>query len=62
MFSYWLQKVSSHDVLDTKRFRSDERYRRHVADLNLVTYLVDHHDSRKGNFLVSTASEGAVAQ
>jgi hypothetical protein len=54
VLSYWLQQVSADRVYDLARFRQDERYRWHIANFNIVTYLIDHHDSRKGNFLVST--------
>jgi hypothetical protein len=50
----WLDQVTVPDVLyDVERFRSDPLYARRLADFNLLTYLIDHEDGRRGNFLVS---------
>ena len=54
VLTYWLQNVSSFEGLDTSRFVSDAGYRRHVADFNVFTYLIDHRDSRASNFLESS--------
>jgi hypothetical protein len=56
---YWLQDVAvPADVLFPERFESDALYARHVGQLNVLTYLVNHRDSNLGNFLIS-APEGA---
>jgi hypothetical protein len=50
----WLQHVTAPDQLyDEARFRSDPAYALHVANLNVLTRLIDHRDGRKGNFLLS---------
>jgi hypothetical protein len=50
----WLSHVSPPEVLyDPQRFANDPRYAAHFADLNLLTYLIDHRDGRLSNFLVS---------
>jgi hypothetical protein len=50
----WLLDVTVPEVLyDKERFLADPVYARYLADFNLLTYLVDHRDGRKGNFLVS---------
>jgi hypothetical protein len=50
----WLQHVKPTDVVyDADRFVTDRRYAEHLADLNLLTYLIEHRDGRSGNFLVS---------
>jgi hypothetical protein len=54
VLSYWLTNVSPDGVLDATRFDSDPAYRQNVADLNLLTYLIDHRDTRRSNFLIST--------
>jgi hypothetical protein len=54
LLAYWLTNVSSDGVWDPDRFESDPAYRRSVANMNLVTYLIDHRDTRRSNFLVST--------
>jgi len=54
VLSYWLTNVSPDGVFVESRFNKDPEYRQSVANLNLVTYLVDHRDTRRSNFLVST--------
>jgi hypothetical protein len=50
----WLDHVTVPDVLyDAERFRTDPLYARRLADFNLLTYLIEHEDGRRGNFLVS---------
>jgi hypothetical protein len=57
---YWLQDVkAAQDVLDPARFETDAVYARHIAQLNVFTYLIEHADSNLGNFLISTEPEGA---
>ncbi len=51
----WMNDVKeADDLLDEHRIATDEHYAQHLADLNLVTYLIDHRDGRGGNFLEST--------
>jgi hypothetical protein len=52
----WLQEVSSQSSWDERRFRTDSVYARHVANLNVLTYLIRHGDSNTGNFLISRDS------
>jgi hypothetical protein len=58
----WLQHVKPTDVVyDADRFVTDRRYAEHLADFNLLTYLIEHRDGRKGNFLVSEdPTEGRI--
>lgn len=52
---YWLQNVTNPpDPLDTMRFERDPNYARHMANLNVLTYLIEHKDANQGNVLVST--------
>jgi len=37
-----------------ERFASNPHFGGHLADMNLLTYLIDHRDGRDGNFLIST--------
>jgi hypothetical protein len=54
IYSFWLEDVTLPDPLyDEARFLRDPRYAYHLANFNILTYLVDHHDGRTGNFLVS---------
>lgn len=57
VLQYWLYAVDyderAEDVLDEERFAQDPLYARHVANFNLLTYLIRHRDSNKGNFLTS---------
>jgi len=50
---YWLEGVTSEEIYDKKRFNSDSTYAKHVGNLNILTYLIRHNDSNKGNFLIS---------
>ena len=60
VLQYWLQDVTApRDVLDQARLASDARYARHIAQLNVFTYLIRHGDSNQGNFLISAAPEDA---
>ena len=55
VLQYWLKQVAGpEDVWDPARFASDADYAHHVGDVNLLTYLIKHGDSNKGNLLVST--------
>jgi hypothetical protein len=60
VLQYWLQDVKViEDVYDPSRFASDPVYARHIGQLNLLTYLIEHGDSNVGNFLISKAEAGA---
>ena len=57
LFAAWMEDVKSADDLDEdvdERVEKDPHYGAHLADMNLVTYLIDHRDGRDGNFLIST--------
>ena len=41
------------DVLNKRRLKKDSLYARHFANLNILTYLIRHSDSNKGNLLIS---------
>ena len=50
----WMKDITlSIPVLDPVRFDRDYVYAYFLANLNLFTYLVKHHDGREGNFLAS---------
>jgi hypothetical protein len=60
VLQYWLQEVMViADVYDAGRFASDPVYARHIGQLNIFTFLIEHGDSNVGNFLISRATEGA---
>lgn len=53
---YWLQQVSHRgDPWNPSRFATDPAYAHHVANLNVLTYLIRHGDSNAGNILASAA-------
>ncbi len=54
ILAYWLQNATSDGVWDAERFEKDPAYRESFANLNLLTYLIDHRDGRPSNFLRST--------
>jgi hypothetical protein len=52
--SLWLENVTVPDVLyDEARFATDANYAARMADFNLLTFIIDHKDGRRGNFVVS---------
>jgi hypothetical protein len=56
---YWLQNVRNPpDILDPAMFDADPVYARHIGQLNVFTYLIEHRDSNQGNFLISKAEQG----
>jgi len=60
VLQYWLHEVKViADVYDAGRFAADPVYARHIGQLNIFTYLIEHGDSNVGNFLISRADVGA---
>jgi hypothetical protein len=54
VLQYWLQKVKVvADAYSAHLFATDAGYARHVGQLNVLTYLIEHGDANRGNFLVS---------
>ncbi len=57
---YWLSNISViADVYDPEQFASDATYARHIGQLNIFTFLIEHRDSNAGNFLISKERKGA---
>jgi len=53
VLSLWLKGLELPDpLLDKERFGRDYAYAYYLSNLNLLTYLAEHHDGRLGNFLV----------
>jgi hypothetical protein len=60
VLQYWLNEVKViEDVYDPSRFAADPVYARHIGQLNIFTWLIEHGDSNVGNFLISRAERGA---
>jgi hypothetical protein len=56
VLQYWLQEVKViADVYNPERYAADAAYARHIGQLNVLTYLIEHGDSNVGNFLISRA-------
>ena len=59
---YWLQNVTNPpDPLEMARFEQDPAYARHMANLNVLTYLIEHKDANQGNVLMSTDADNPRA-
>lgn len=59
VLQYWLNEVKViADVYDPGRFAADPQYARHIGQLNILTFLIEHGDSNVGNFLISRAETG----
>jgi hypothetical protein len=57
---YWLSEITVvADVLDPARFETDALYARHIGQLNVLTFLIEHRDSNVGNFLIGKSPVGA---
>jgi hypothetical protein len=50
---YWLLAVRPDNVWDVRRARADSVYARHMANLNILTYIINHADANIGNVLIS---------
>ena len=56
VLQYWLQEVKVvADAYDPALFATDPGYARHVGQLNVFTFLIEHGDANLGNFLSSRA-------
>lgn len=56
---YWLSDIKViEDVYNPTLFSADPVYARHIGQLNVLTYLVEHRDSNVGNFLIGRAETG----
>jgi hypothetical protein len=54
VIQHWLPDVvGPADAWDAARFEADPKYARQIANVNLLTYLIRHKDSNKGNILLS---------
>jgi hypothetical protein len=54
-FAAWLSNVTTPEqVYDKERFARDQRYAYHLANMNLLDYLINHQDGIVFNFLIST--------
>jgi hypothetical protein len=51
--AYWVEHLTHAGVRDPGRFERDPAYLRTVANLNLLTYVIDHRDTRSANFMIS---------
>lgn len=52
--SIWMENVTIPDTLyDESRFLRDPTYAYYMSNFNILTYLIEHRDPRKGQFLVS---------
>jgi hypothetical protein len=57
---YWLSDIRViADVYLPDRFAADPLYARHIGQLNVLTYLINHRDSNLGNFLIGKQEVGA---
>ncbi len=60
VLQYWLNDIAVvADVYNPVRFDADPLYARHIGQLNVLTYLIEHRDSNAGNFLIGKSETGA---
>jgi hypothetical protein len=53
LLAYWMDGVRELQALDRRRFDADPKYRATIANLNLLTFLIDHRDTRSSNFAIT---------
>jgi hypothetical protein len=54
VLALWLDNVTiESQLLDQERFAADGTYAYHLANFNVLTFIIDHKDGRINNFLVS---------
>jgi hypothetical protein len=53
VLTYWVENLTDDHVFDKRRFNRDPAYRKTIANMNLLTYLIDHRDTRRANFMIS---------
>jgi len=59
VLQYWLQDVKVvADVYAPTLYAADPVYARHVGQMNILTFLIDHGDSNVGNFLIARSEVG----
>ena len=59
VIQYWLNDIMVvADVYDAAQFAADPVYARHIGQLNILTFLIEHRDSNAGNFLMSRNKAG----
>ena len=62
VIQHWLPDVvGPADAWDAARFEADPKYARQIANVNILTYLIRHKDSNKGNILLSADLAAARA-
>ncbi len=50
----WIENVGIDDpIYEEARFLEDQRYAHHLANMNILTYLIEHEDGRRNNFLTA---------
>lgn len=55
ILAVWMNDVTApEEFWDEKRFASDPLYAHYMADFNVLTYLIEHRDGRRGNLLLSS--------
>jgi hypothetical protein len=55
--SYWIENLTHKGVRDLDRFAHDLAYRRAVGNLNVLTFISDHRDTRDANFMITKDRE-----
>ncbi len=58
----WLDGAAPHaDAIDLQRFAADARYARAISNVNVLTYLIEHKDSNRGNVMLTEGEAGPRA-
>jgi len=57
LLQYWLWNVDAPEDLKDGDMLANEAYARNLGNFNILTYLIRHNDSNRGNFLRSTVAD-----
>ncbi len=57
VLAYWVENAEYLGPLDKPRFEASPAYRATVGNMNLLTYLIAHGDTRPSNFVISKDRE-----
>ncbi len=56
VMQYWLFNVTNENFWSKERFEQDTVYARYLANMNVLTHLINHTDENVGNFLIARDS------
>ena len=59
VLQYWLFNIAGDDFWHPDRLETDSVYAANMGNFNAFTYIIQHNDQNRGNYLISRATRGA---